>query len=224
MKLSYLAAISALSLVVSLPAVASADLMWDLGKVVSGSPPDGPAPWARVTIENVGDQAGDSYDDVKFTMELFLNGSTEFLSRWKFNFNPALDVTMLSDEYISGDQPDNATFVTNEDGIAADGAGKADFEWQWPTANSDDRFVGTEMVMYYLTYAGDDIYDTDFDFFTTESNFVNTIARVQGIDNPDAPSAWIANPEPSSIVLAMLGFGGLGLTRLRRRKTVADAA
>lgn len=224
MKATSLAALVAISSLLLLPTVASADLSWDLDLFLTEGGPSGPAPWAKVTIENVGDEAGDAFDDVKFTFELFLSGASEFVSQWKFNLDPTLDPENLSATYISGDQPDNADFVTNEDKIAAGPQGKADFEWRWPTSNADDRFKGSEAVMYYVSYAGRDLTSADFEFFATKSDFANTLARVQGIDS-ESGSAWIANnPEPSSAVLAMFAVGILGLRSRRGRKSNAAAA
>jgi hypothetical protein len=183
------------------PAYASSILSFDLAVEYSaGTPPSGPAPWLRVIFADVS-------GGVQLTLINQLHGATEFVPSWMFNLDPALDPLGLNFATVSGTRT-NAAVSIGENAFRAAGGGYFDIRFTWPTANSGDRFVGGDVVTYFIT-SNQAISAMSFDCLSApgggQGPFV-TAAKVQGIGANANGSGWITVPEPIALWLLAMGL------------------
>ena len=147
---------------------------------------------------------------------------TEFVSDWAFNLDPSLDPTALS--FAVGSKTgtfDDPTFGTGVDAFQEDGGGKYDIEFSFATSGSGGgihRFGVGESGTYTITGIST-LTANSFDFLsaTGGGNGVHpTAAHVQGIGAEGSLSGWVSAPEPSAILLGLLGAAGL-FVHIKRR-------
>lgn len=180
-----------------------------------GTPPAGSAPWIVATFDDGGTQGS-----VNLTMTATNLISNEFISEWSFNFDPALDVTKLAfsfndDSLSTGSAADSVS--TGVDAYKADGDGKFDIQFVFPTSASE-RFTAGELVTYKIT-STESIVASSFDFGSAPGGGNGTFtsaAHVQGIGASGANSGWIGpggdSPDSEPIPEATSGLIWLGLS------------
>lgn len=184
----------------------------------SGVDPEGVSPWVTATFD---DSFGGA-NTVRLTMSNTNLVDQEFVSEWSFNFDPALDPTLLS--IFSVDIGASTPGVSAGANLfKADGDGFFDilFDFPPPPGSFAAEFTAGEQVVFDLTYVAP-ISASSFDFFSVMGGGTGTYrgaAHVQAIGSYDDGSGWIGDPgasvpEPASAWL----FGLLGLAVLRRRR------
>lgn len=196
----------ALAVTFGLAPQAFATLTFDLSVEYSGgTPPSGAAPWLRA-----------EFADVTGGVQLTLTGlltTNEFVTEWDFNLDPGLTPMWLGFSSVIGPI---ATISTGVDLFKADGDGRYDIEFLFPTAPPSTRFNGTDQSVYLIT-SSEAISASSFNFLSAPAGgsgpFV-TAAHVQGIGPGANLSGWVTTPEPTSL----LGFATLiGIAPYRRR-------
>ncbi len=208
----------ALSSLVSAAAASSATLTLGLSIEFSGGvAPAGATPWLVAEF----DDSFGGPNTVRLTLSapnLTGGASGESVEVWMFNFDPALDPTLLTFTAVSnGDSVPNA-ISSGVDAFMADGDGRFDIQFDFPPPPGSDaaRFTDGETVVYDLTYVSP-IDVGSFDFFSLGSAGNGTFqsaAHVLGTGGGEA-SGWVGTPEPGTALL--LGFGLVGLAYRRRR-------
>ena len=184
---------------------ASADTIFFLNSVFSGNQPGGTL---TATFEDV------AVGTVKLTLQndLVLQ---EYVSAWYFNFDLAKDPTGLN---FSVDPLNtvSATIQTGTNAFKADGDGKYDILFSFPTPAVDRFDAGTPALVYTITGSG--ITSSSFDFLSYPdggSGPFQTAAHVQGIGPTGALSGWITTPLPPVMLGGAMLMGLVGLRRAR---------
>jgi hypothetical protein len=215
-KLSALLSVAALALVLS-PGPALA-LTFDLDYVFSGNSPSGAAPWMQVNIANIS-------GGVQVDLVNMLKGATEFAGEVSINVNPALNPASFT--YSALNSAASAGSVSaGMDAFQADGDGKFDILFSFPTANTPDRFTMGETASYSILYA--DLTEDDFAYLSATGGgegVYYSAAHIQGIGPGAGLSGWIGAddfsteppPEPIPEPATLLLFGS-GVPALLRRK------
>jgi hypothetical protein len=142
-------------------------LTFTYGGVQTGAAPAGSPPWLTALFEDIDPDPSGTFSRVRLTLTANLQGAGEFITNARFNLNPALDGTLLSNPvYVA---PDNAIvdFKTSNNGIPGPG-GLFDFEFSFPTAAGDGRFTDKEVFVAILAYPIrlHDLTAADFDFLS----------------------------------------------------------
>jgi PEP-CTERM motif len=191
-------------------------LMIDLSVSHNGTAPSGSTPWLTADFEST--TAG--------TVTLTLTNnmpSGEFTPIMLFN--TTVDPANLTFSYVSGPTPNPAPTGGSTTGDASIKAGTFNVEFQWTTANNANRFSGGTTVVETITDATDSITAASFNALSTGSQggFLSA-SKIQGIPSGmTTASGTIVNgaavPEPSSVLMAVMGFAGvIGLVHRRRRR------
>ncbi len=178
--------------------------------------PGGSPPWLTATFEDVS-------GGVKLTLDANLTG-TNFFSNIYFNYN---DPTKLPFTWTP------STGVSQgPDAFKADGDGYYDILISLPTGNNDNRFDGTEQLVFNI--AGTDIAALNFEDVSNNTTYPYFgAAHVQGIPvtGGGTTSSWIYAtvkeeppippleqvPEPGTFALVGLGLTLFSLYRRARR-------
>lgn len=176
---------------------------------------------------------------VRITMSLVGTPTAQFIDSWLFNFNgPQTDLNNLTLAYNSAlSTGHDASSIgktadgfgnNNSPGFGNNSSGLFDISFNFPSPNAD-RFNGGEVVVFDVTTSGASLSASLFNIASSPTFNANgpyySAAHIQGI--PGAQSgAMGANtsipgvPEPSSVVLGLMGAAGLGaLIRRQRTKT-----
>lgn len=217
-------------LAVALMAGAQAEaLTYDLSTEFSGgASPVGTPPWLTATFTQMG------ANTVRLTMADTNLSANEFVDQWLFNYDPTKDATSLTFTYVSGILATVSTVADNSSGIAGDGGGRYDIQFNFPAGPPSARFGENDTSVYDITFTG--LTEADFDFLSAPpagNGQFHTAAHVQGIATaPGAPtSGWIGDengnggggggsviPEPGTFLLLGAGLMGLGLYGRKRIK------
>jgi hypothetical protein len=190
----------------------------------SGAQPAGSARFGTATFEDV------AANQVKLTVSLNLQVTSEFITNWYFNVDSALDLDQTLVSLQSGQAASSVVLDQNE--INVPGSGDADIRFTFTTANNSNRFNGTELAVYLFQNDGPGLLTSGsfknlFSNAGNKPNFLSAI-HVQGLDGGGSVhvggTLTTAMPEPSSIVLTGLGLGGIGLIGLARRRRALRSA
>lgn len=171
--------------------------------------PKGPSPWLTATFDDEG-----SAGMVILTLVASGLTGTEFVTEWDFNLNPSLDPNQLS--FVPN--PGSANSIsTGVNAFKADGDGRYDIQFLFPT-NGSDRFGAGDVAIFKISLT--DITANSFNFLSFPDGghgpFLSA-AHVQGIGDDGKDSGWVAPvPEPSTMLL--LGFGLVGIAAFGRKK------
>ncbi len=210
--------VAALALALALagaPAVAAV-INFELDFEFSGAtPPEGVAPWATATF----DDSFGGLNTVRLTMSAGGLVDGEFLSRWYFNLDPALNPNSLSFAVVDTSAVASLGISTGADAFKADGDGLYDilFKFPPPPGSFASKFTSGESLVLNLTYVTP-ISASSFNFLSASAGGkgpFKSAAHVQGIGPADADSGWITVPEP--IILWLVGAGLLALAFVVRR-------
>ena len=190
-----------------------------------GAMPESPSPWATAVFIDTG------YNSVALKMSAENLYGTEFISRWYFNFDPALDPGLLnfSISGMPGSMPNSIN--TGADAFKAGGNGYYDIEFDFPPPKGgfEYKFTSGETVAYDVTYTGaGSINAYSFDFRSSSSAGKETYysaAHVQSIGSDGEDSGWIGSrtivPEPVSSILFVFGGASLAYRRYRKKRRTA---
>jgi hypothetical protein len=204
-----------------------AALVFNLGSVISGSTPGGPAPWLRATVEQDGATA------VKIKMEavsLVLNSSvTEAVKDWAFNINPSIAINSISASEVARVGSFNPNPVLLSTSVGGYGGFNFDFDFDFATAGGTaaTRFTQGDSVTMRLTRAAG-LTEDDFRY-TADKNGASYYSGAHIISLAGGASAFVGAssvldtttpvPEPSTYVAAaLLAFPVVAQIR-RMRKT-----
>lgn len=190
---------------------------WTLDTIVSGTPPISPTPWLAATINDGGGSGS-------VTLTLFTNldaGSGDFVEVWNFNFDPSLDVSLLSASapvVVTG-AFDAPTMSTGADAFAAVGDGSFDIQFSFFTGGNPNKTFDAGDSLQVVISSSEAITTDSFNFVSAGGVFHTAAAIDNGPPPPAVVGDGIVIPEPSSLVL--LGLGAVALLFVRRRRRFA---
>lgn len=182
-----------------------------------GMSPAGPAPWMTATIDDFGSQGS-----VKLTLANSNLVGDEFVSEWSFNLDPSLDPKQLKfKDLVTTGSLTSPTIEIAQNGLKADGNGKYSFRFDFSTDGKAESRFGAGESLSITTYGISTLTANSFNFLSKPTGghgpFV-TAAHVQGICGSNGTgSGWVTVPEPSSLVLGVLGLLGLACAGRRRQ-------
>lgn len=169
--------------------------------------PSGTSPWLQAVFETT------APNTVRLTLRSFLQASSEFVTGWYFNIDPAISPSNVAVSQVSGPIPGNIARGTN-----AYGAGPAhgfDLLIAFRPANNSNRFnTATSPAIFTLT--GNGLTAESFNFLNQGSNPAHRYlgaAHVQGISRGDG-STWLAPTPYSAAVVPLPPAGWAGLATL----------
>jgi hypothetical protein len=189
-----------------------------------GTAPSGPTPWITATFIDVGT------NQVQLNMTAGNLTGSENIKGWYFNFDDTLDLTSdltsLNIAVANISAVDSVTVTKDKNNVKADGDGKYDFMFAFPT--SGNKFTSGETVVYDLTYTGTGTMNiSSFNFMSSPAGGHGPFYSAAHIQNTGVlgdKSGWIANetttvvPEPISSTLFIVGGVVLGFRRYRKMK------
>lgn len=189
-------------------------ITFDMNYEFSGAaPPQGTAPWITATFADTATPG-----TVRLTMSTANLIGTEFVSSWYFNLDPNLSPINLTIAPIDTSAVSSYAIFKSANDFKADGDGKYDIMFSFPTSESDNRFTRGETVIFDFTIEG--LTASSFDFISYPDGGhgpYKSAAHVQGIVSSQGDSGWVAPiPEPGTMIL--LGSGLLGLAIVAGRK------
>lgn len=176
-----------------------------------GVPPtSGTTPWVTATFD---DSFGGA-NTVRLTMSApNLTGGSggENIAGLYFNFDPALDPTLLAFSVVDNTDSVPNSISTGVNAFMADGDGKFDilFDFPPPPGNGASRFTQGETVIYDLTYIAP-ITASSFAFDSVEgggNGSYGAAAHILRTGSEGLDSGWVGNlPEPGTAVLTTVGL------------------
>ena len=199
----------------------------NLGTVFSDGSvaPDGPAPYATVTLDD-----GGGTGQVNMTVNVSANIGQAFLEQVYLNFDSNLDLSLLSFAFNSGlsDGPDaengkgtNGIFV-GFDAFQSDGDGAYDilFDFPPPPGSGGSKFEAGETVVYTIT-STEAITASSFNYLSAEGGGEGTFLAASKFNGTGGggESAWVgAGVIPVPAAVWLFGSGLIGLVGVARRK------
>jgi hypothetical protein len=162
-----------------------------------GTNPAGATPWLTATFQDIGGGT------VRLTMDAANLVGTEFIDEWHFNLNPALTPTSLAFAAVDVSDVGSVSINTGVDAFQADGDGKFDIQFDFPSPAGAGRFTSGESVVYDITYSGVGTFsESSFNFVSAPgggNGSFHTAAHVQGIGASGSFSGWIGNESPPRV-------------------------
>ena len=215
---------------VAAPVEASLTFNYDTEYSGGSAPASQTTPWLSAIFTDTGE------NKVTLTLTALSLTSTEFVSKWVFNLDPAFG------GLISPTSDPGYLTITNTDGVVpksisikenGENAGSGldfDIQIEFYEANSKRFKMGSTSTFDITFNPGVDDFDaSSFNFKTAAGDKapdgLYSAAHIQGINN--AYSGWVSGDPTSSLVPAMvpipgavwlLGSGLLGLLGFRRRQ------
>lgn len=181
-----------------------------------GTDPQGSRPWAAATFVDR------SPNNVTLTMSGAGLVNNEFISVWLFNFDPALNSSLLSFS-LNGSPGSVPTISTGNNAFKAGPEKFFDIEFSFPTKKAG-RFTAGETVVLDISYNGPEqinVFSFSADGASGTHGPYNSAMHIQGIDS--GKSGWVGTttvvPEPVSSVLFLSGGAALGFRRYWKKKT-----
>ncbi len=182
-----------------------------------GTEPAASGPWTTASfIDN-------SPNTVRMTMSADNLSGSEFISKWFFNFDPALDSKLLRFAAIGeqGSTPNKIKTGTNKFKAGPSKFYDIEFDFPPPKGNFKNKFTAGETVVYDITYSGTSGLDSSaFNFKNDPGDkglSYHSAAHIQGING--RRSGWVSvAPEPASTLLFLAGGVTLGILGFRKRK------
>lgn len=221
-----------------LPGTAAASVVtFEYTEVFTGDTPSGDRPWLRATFSD-----GPEADKVRLRLEAGGLSRGEFVSKWLFNLDPALDPDDLSIARVAGLSPSQVRADEND---FNHGGARFDLSISFPDRHRDrfDADDFSELLISWRPGAPSlPLTPESFAFLTPGSRgrfrsivhapTLYTTAHIQGIvccddDGDDDDSSWVSadpalrppdEPVPEPGTLLLVGSGVLGLAGLRRRR------
>ena len=214
-----LVAATIIALAFQVNAARADSVTFDLNYEFSGADePAGPIPWLRATFADI-------VGGVQLTMSALNLTPNEYVQKWLFNLDPALNPAALTFTHLSG-QAATVSSGTN----AHKSAGAASFDLLFEFPNSGDRFTAGETSVYKISGAGVTAASFDYGSFGGSKGPLSSAAHIAAIGANGQGSGWIADgdggdpsggissvPEPGSLALISIG-SLLALSYSQRRK------
>jgi len=189
----------------------SAPVEFNFIRVISGTPPSDPAPWANLKIEH------DSTDVVKLTLKLLWNspdGKTPFAGYLLLNVEPFVSVSLVPGSVSGGGSISGVTSGSNS---FTDAGSKYDVKIGFDTAPPSVRLIGGESLEWKLTGTG-----LTPGHFKALSQLIGdptkrdyALLHVQGTSGGQSGKLGVI-PEPATLIL--FGMGLVAPLAARRRK------
>jgi hypothetical protein len=187
---------------------------WELGTVLTGTPPVSSAPWIRVTFTTL------FSGSVALTLSSHLNITSEFISEIGLNLKPGISPESLLFAQNSGPSVSSIEQPVEQDTLRLAGSGSQgagmDLLINW-SRGGNERFDADDVVS--LTIQGpENLTAEDFLCYNVVAGQAGPVligAHVQGIPAPDgsttSSSVIQTVPEPSAAALLLAGLAVLAV-------------
>ena len=204
------------ALVFAVTPVHAATVTFNLSTVFSDGAvaPDGPAPYGTVILDD-----GGTAGSVQMTVNVSGGVGIADMTELYLNFDPIFDLASLGFVYNPSTGPAALDISTGIDFFQADGDGKYDIFFDFPTADGS-TFSAGDTVVYDITSA-EAITANSFNFLSAPGGGAGgpflAASKWQSTGSTGEDSAWVgAVPVPAAVWL--FGSGLLGLVGVARRK------
>jgi hypothetical protein len=180
---------------------AGAVVVFDFVRVISGTPPSGSAPWARLTIQD------ESSNTVGFQLDLLWNspdGTTPFAGYLLLNVESPESVSLVPGSVSGGGSISG--FSSGPDSFT-DAGSKYDVKIEFLTAPPSNRLIGGESLTWKLTGPG--LTEGHFKALSaplgdpTKRDYA--LLHVQGTPGGQSGKLGVI-PEPATLVLFGMGL------------------
>lgn len=184
-----------------------------------GQLPTSPGPWGTAVFDD-----GGGSGSVSLTISTNLAGdASAFVTGWYFNFDPSLDLSLLTFSGGRGMPDDSISVGTNA--FQPDGDGLYDILFRFDNAPPGNRFNGTDTAVFTIT-STQAITAFSFDFLSSPAGghgpFTH-VGRIMGTGDDNNGSGWFTDgppmiPLPSAGLAGLATFIGLSGIRTSRRR------
>jgi hypothetical protein len=194
---------------------AGAVVVFDFVRVISGTPPSGSAPWARLTIQD------ESSNTVGFQLDLLWNspdGKTPFAGYLLLNVEPFVSVSLVPGS-VSGGGSISGSGVNSGSNSFTDAGSKYDVKIEFDTAPPGVRLIGGESLTWKLTGTG--LTEGHFKALSaplgdpTKRDYALLHVQGTGKDGKDSGKLGVI-PEPATLILFGMGLAAPLAARWRK--------
>ena len=193
---------------------AQAAVVFHFIRVISGTPPSDPAPWAKLTIED------DTTNVVKFTLDLLwtsTDGKTPFAHYLLLNVEPFVPVSLVPGSVVGGG---SITSFSSGSNNFPDAGSRYDVKIEFDISPPTQRLIGGETLTWKLTGTG--LTEGHFNALSqligdpTKRDYA--LLHVGGTGKNGGSSGKLGViPEPTTPVLFGMGLAAPLLARRRKR-------